>query len=302
MNADGDSEVAAQSENIPTDINENQKIQTPIKMTSENNADALQTIGGPPRSSAVQTLDQNSSGNGGVGSSSQNSNLKNNQTSNGVNNNVGGSLNNINSGNLRKSQESEDEEEEEGFIGGAGNPSNPGRAGGFWGGAGVGAGQFSRAVSPSMMDNMSEISSQAPGPPTQIVRSKSRNDMISGTAGPNQPGPSSRYSNALSFWKARCVTLYRNGDPFFGGMDFRFKPGRDIGTLEAFLDKITQRMDLPRGARYIFSMDGDRKYNLDELEDGSSYVVSSYKAFKVSWLFILKFRSFILEETFKINM
>lgn len=41
-------------------------------------------------------------------------------------------------------------------------------------------------------------------------------------------------------------------------------------------------MDLPRGARYIFSMDGDRKYRLDELEDGASYVVSSYKAFKVS--------------------
>lgn len=298
MNADGDSEVAAQSENKPTDINENQKVQTPIKMTSENNADALQTIGGPPRSSAVTTLDQNSSGNGGVGSSSQNSNIKNNQSTNGVNNNVGGSLNNINSGNLRKSQESEDEEEEEGFVSAAGNnPSNPGRAGGFWGGgAGVGAGQFSRAASPSMMDNMSEISSQAPGPPTQIVRSKSRNDMISGTAGPIQPGPSSRYSNALSFWKARCVTLYRNGDPFFGGMDFRFKPGRDIGTLEAFLDKITQRMDLPRGARYIFSMDGDRKYNLDELEDGSSYVVSSYKAFKVSWSFYSR------GNVYKINM
>lgn len=40
-------------------------------------------------------------------------------------------------------------------------------------------------------------------------------------------------------------------------------------------------MDLPRGARYIFSMDGDRKMRLDELEDGASYVVSSYKAFKV---------------------
>lgn len=297
--------MAAQIENL-TDINENQKIQTPIKMTSENNADALQTIGGPPRSSAVTTLDQNSSGNGGVGgSSSQNSNLKNNQTSNGVNNNVGGSLNNINSGNLRKSQESEEEEEEEGFIGGTGNnPSNSGRAGGFWGGASGGIGQFSRAASPSMMDNMSEISSQAPGPPTQIVRSKSRNDMISGTSGGQiQPGPSSRYSNALSFWKARCVTLYRNGDPFFGGMDFRFKPGRDIGTLEAFLDKITQRMDLPRGARYIFSMDGDRKYNLDELEDGSSYVVSSYKAFKVSlFFFLLNSGHYSKKETFKINM
>lgn len=29
-------------------------------------------------------------------------------------------------------------------------------------------------------------------------------------------------------------------------------------------------------------MDGDRKLTLDELEDGASYVVSSYKTFKVS--------------------
>jgi len=41
-------------------------------------------------------------------------------------------------------------------------------------------------------------------------------------------------------------------------------------------------MDLPRGARHIFSMDGDRKLSLDELEDGASYVVSSYKTFKVN--------------------
>ncbi|XP_058127196.1 echinoderm microtubule-associated protein-like CG42247 [Anopheles ziemanni] len=102
------------------------------------------------------------------------------------------------------------------------------------------------------------------------------NPGVPGTIGGN---PQSRYSN-LSFWKARRVLFYRNGDPFFPGVEFRFKPGRDICTLEALLDKISARMDLPRGARYIFSMDGDRKYSLDELEDGSSYVVSSFKVFK----------------------
>ncbi|XP_058063513.1 echinoderm microtubule-associated protein-like CG42247 [Anopheles bellator] len=102
------------------------------------------------------------------------------------------------------------------------------------------------------------------------------NPGVPGTIGGN---PQSRYSN-LSFWKARRVLFYRNGDPFFPGVEFRFKPGRDICTLEALLDKISARMDLPRGARYIFSMDGDRKYALDELEDGSSYVVSSFKVFK----------------------
>ncbi|XP_061502766.1 echinoderm microtubule-associated protein-like CG42247 isoform X1 [Anopheles gambiae] len=130
--------------------------------------------------------------------------------------------------------------------------------------------------------------------PAPVKRSQSRNDVLDldsapGPSGllPSNPGvpgtiggnPQSRYSN-LSFWKARRVLFYRNGDPFFPGVEFRFKPGRDICTLEALLDKISARMDLPRGARYIFSMDGDRKYSLDELEDGSSYVVSSFKVFK----------------------
>ncbi|KAL1137753.1 hypothetical protein AAG570_009449, partial [Ranatra chinensis] len=77
------------------------------------------------------------------------------------------------------------------------------------------------------------------------------------------------------------VTFFRNGDPYFPGLEFRFRPGRDVGTLEALLDKLSVRMDLPRGARYIFSMDGERKLALEELEDGAAYVVSSYKTFKV---------------------
>lgn len=123
-----------------------------------------------------------------------------------------------------------------------------------------------------MIDNMSENSSQPPMPTAPLNRSKSRSELV---------GPSSRYGN-LSYWKARRVLFYRNGDPFFPGVEFRFKPFRDIVSLEALLDKISPKMDLPRGARYVFSMDGDRKYNLDELEDGASYVVSSFKGFKVS--------------------
>lgn len=126
----------------------------------------------------------------------------------------------------------------------------------------------SRPSSPGatiMADNASDASSMMPPP-----RPKSRVELAT-----------SRYSN-LSYWRARRVIFYKNGDPFFPGIEFRFKPGRDIGSLESLLDKLSLRMDLPRGARYIFSMDGDRKFRLDELEDGASYVVSSYKTFKVS--------------------
>lgn len=71
---------------------------------------------------------------------------------------------------------------------------------------------------------------------------------------------------------------------YFPGLELRFRPGRDIGNLEALLDKLSSRMDLPRGARYLFSMDGVRVVSLDQLEDDQSYVVSSYKSFKVSMI------------------
>lgn len=137
--------------------------------------------------------------------------------------------------------------------------------------SGVRSGHQSRALSPSYLDNMSETSEQPPVVP--LVRSKSRPEISSAAA--------SRYSN-LSYWKARRVVFYRNGDPFFPGVELRYRPGRDVTSLDNLLDKISPKMDLPRGARYVFSMDGDRKYHLDELEDGAFYVVSSFKAFKVS--------------------
>lgn len=173
-----------------------------------------------------------------------------------------------------------------------------GGGGGFWGAKnrskgggiiGVDGNQSlggSRPISPGMMDNLSDISSQLPVT-APLTRSKSRSEFNSGTGvGGGAPSAvssgigNSRYSS--TFWKARRVLFYRNGDPFFPGIEYRFKPGRDVTTIEALLDKISPRMDLPRGARFIFSMDGDRKYSLDELEDAASYVVSSFNKFKVS--------------------
>ncbi|XP_061938132.1 echinoderm microtubule-associated protein-like CG42247 isoform X2 [Apis cerana] len=161
-------------------------------------------------------------------------------------------------------EEDEDEEEEEDVeveggtaqeaVGGGVVASDGGGGGGgmagFW--------RQSRPSSPRM----------PPPEQPELTRPKSR----------HEPAPA-RYNN-LGYWRARRVTFYKNGDPYFPGIEFRFKPGRDIGSLEALLDRLSLRMDLPRGARHIFSMDGDRKLTLDELEDGASYVVSSYKTFK----------------------
>ncbi|XP_026669427.1 echinoderm microtubule-associated protein-like CG42247 isoform X1 [Ceratina calcarata] len=157
-------------------------------------------------------------------------------------------------------EEDEDEEEDVEVEGGTAQEAVGGGLLANEGGGGGGMAGFWRQSRPS--------SPRMPPPEQPEHRPKSR----------HEPAPA-RYNN-LGYWRARRVTFYKNGDPYFPGIEFRFKPGRDIGSLEALLDRLSLRMDLPRGARHIFSMDGDRKITLDELEDGASYVVSSYKTFK----------------------
>ena len=263
------SAVATNTEGESTNNNNRAVVGTPSKkMANENNADAMNTMmGAPPRASGATTIGSNGTQNLSQAINSNNHHSNNNSNSN--------------QNNFVKNTESDDDDygDGDGILGGGiggggggGGASGVGHTtyGGYWGPVRA----TNRAISPSMMDNLSENSSQPPMP-TSLVRSKSRPELVSGA------GAMSRYGN-LSYWKARRVLFYRNGDPFFPGVEYRFKPFRDIGTLESLLDKISPKMDLPRGARYVFSMDGDRKYNLDELEDGASYVVSSFKAFKVS--------------------
>jgi Doublecortin len=242
--------------------------------------------------------------------SKTNKSFHNNPSSNQINNNYTNnnllSVSNgqkLNANNFLDSDDYDDDQDpDEDFVtlGGGGGAGGANRAGvigsnhpperGFWGSSNMRA-TNSRAPSPAgQLDNYSEQS--APPARGMMQRSKSRGEIMpDGMGGGGIPamGPaaSSRYSN-LGFWKARRVLFYRNGDPYFPGVELRFKPGRDINSMESLLDKISSRMDLPRGARYIFSMDGDRKYTLDELEDGASYVVSSFKVFKVSPHFVIQ--------------
>lgn len=283
----------------PQKIVKQQEQQLPAVSMSggENSADAIQPIGGGSGGNGVGRGDSGGSIGSGPKTTSAVTTLVSNGSATQNNSNVDGStliannnhseLNNKQNNRNRTSQESEEDDTE--------GPSPAGvTPRGFWG---VYDRPSSRGGSPTAMDNMSEASSQPPVQPI-LPRSKSRTDMIATTPGSSSGAmpmaasaiggsasnlaASGRITNQLSFWKARCITFYRNGDPFFNGLEFRFKPGRDISNLERLLDKISTRIDLPRGARYIFSMDGDRKYSLDELEDGASYVVSSYSKFKVS--------------------
>lgn len=80
--------------------------------------------------------------------------------------------------------------------------------------------------------------------------------------------------------KARMITFYKNGDPFHSGTKVSIMPGKDFVSLESLCDYLTQRMNIPRGVRYIFSLTGRKITHLDDLLDGYSYVVSGTKNFQ----------------------
>ncbi|KAG8179242.1 hypothetical protein JTE90_004070 [Oedothorax gibbosus] len=80
--------------------------------------------------------------------------------------------------------------------------------------------------------------------------------------------------------KARMVTFFKNGDPFYSGTKVSIMPGKDFVTLDSLCDYLTQRMNIPHGVRYIFSLTGRKISVLDDLLDGYSYVVSGTKGFQ----------------------
>lgn len=80
--------------------------------------------------------------------------------------------------------------------------------------------------------------------------------------------------------KAKVVTFYRNGDTFFGGTKVSFHPDKYLKTLGSIQDYLSQRLKIPQGVRYIFTMNGRLVEDIDELEDGASYVASGVKTFQ----------------------
>ncbi|TRY90946.1 hypothetical protein DNTS_022184, partial [Danionella cerebrum] len=84
--------------------------------------------------------------------------------------------------------------------------------------------------------------------------------------------------------KAKKVRFYRNGDRYFNGILYAISSDR-IRTFEALLADLTRtlsdNMNLPKGVRTIYSLDGTRKItSIDQLVEGESYVCGSTEAFK----------------------
>ena len=43
-------------------------------------------------------------------------------------------------------------------------------------------------------------------------------------------------------WHPRTIRIFRNGDRFFSGYDYTFKPGRDVLNMEGLCDKVSDRI------------------------------------------------------------
>lgn len=83
--------------------------------------------------------------------------------------------------------------------------------------------------------------------------------------------------------KARKAWFYRNGDKYHKGVLYAISPDR-FRTFEALLADLTRvlvdQVNLPHGARFIYTVDGSKITSVDQLEEGGHYVCASVDAFK----------------------
>ena len=91
---------------------------------------------------------------------------------------------------------------------------------------------------------------------------------------------SSRWRDDLDNFKAIKITFYKNGDQWFEGFEFRFKPLKDYQDLESLLERISARIDFNSSVSHLFDTDGNEVEKVEDLEDRKAYVASNSKRFK----------------------
>lgn len=83
--------------------------------------------------------------------------------------------------------------------------------------------------------------------------------------------------------RARKVRFYRNGDKYFKGLVYAVSNDR-FRSLDALLMDLTRSLsdnvNLPQGVRTLYTLDGRKITNLDELVQGESYVCASNEPFR----------------------
>ena len=83
-----------------------------------------------------------------------------------------------------------------------------------------------------------------------------QDDMVS--LGPDivgrTEGINSRVRQSLHNYRAVKLGLFKNGDPWFGPINYHFLPGRDVTSLESLFKMISPKMDLMNGKSLVTLM------------------------------------------------
>ncbi|XP_029447144.1 lipoxygenase homology domain-containing protein 1 [Rhinatrema bivittatum] len=92
--------------------------------------------------------------------------------------------------------------------------------------------------------------------------------------------PSIRLSSLTEPVVAKRISFYKSGDPRFHGIKMVIS-NRSFKTFDTLLDSLSKRVPLPFGVRNITTPRGRHHItNLEELEDGSSYICSQKRKIK----------------------